>query len=167
MMDDLYVECLVARRTNPAGILLRGITYGLTALFVLGGLFINTIFFFGAILGALAVYFVLPLLSVEYEYLYVSKTLTVDKIFSKEKRKNAAEYDLEKMEIFAEEGAYQLDDYKNMKVVSKDYSSGIPDRKRWVMIVRRDSDVERIILEPNEEMIAAFKNQFPGKTFSK
>ena len=50
---------------------------------------------------AAACYFLLPRLEVEFEYLYLQRSLSIDSIFSKEKRKKAAEYDLDKMEIFA------------------------------------------------------------------
>ncbi len=166
-MDDVYVECLVARKANPASVIIKGLVYGLTVLFVLGGLFVNGIFFFGAIAAGLVIWLLFPMLSVEFEYLYITKSLTVDKIFSKEKRKTAAEYNLEKMEIFAEEGSWKLDEYKNLKTVSRDYTSGMADRNRWIMIVRNNDEVYKLYLEPNEEMIKALKNQFPQKTFSK
>ncbi|MBO6111549.1 MAG: hypothetical protein J6P45_00675 [Lachnospiraceae bacterium] len=166
-MDDLYVECLVAKKSSPVSALIKGLVYGVTAVAVLGGLFINPLLLVVAVAGGAAIYFALPMLSVEYEYLYVSKSLTVDKIFSKEKRKNAAEYDLEKMEIFAEEGAYQLDEYKNLQTVKKDYTSADPGKDRWIMVVRNGNTVEEIYLEPNEEMINAIKNHFPRKTFYK
>ncbi len=166
-MDDLYVECLVARKPNPAAVLIKGLTYGLTAVFILGGLFIHPFFFLGGIAGGLAAWLLLPMLSIEYEYLYVSRSVTIDKIYSREKRKNEAEYDLDKMEIFAEEGSARLDDYKNMKTVDRDYSSRVEGRPRWVMIVRDDKDVQRLYLEPSEDFVKAVRNQFPQKTFSK
>ncbi len=166
-MDDLYVECLVERKPNPAQALIKGLVYGLTVISLFAGVALSPVFFIAGIGLILVIWLVLPMLNLEFEYLYVSKSLTVDKIFSKEKRKKAAEYDLEKMEIFAEKGAYQLDEYKNIKTVDRDYTSHIADRPVWILIVRNGNDVERLYLEPNEKLIDAMKSQFPRKTFSK
>lgn len=166
-MDDLYVECLVERKAPPLQPLIRGGVYGLTAVCFAAGLIINPLFFAAAVAMILVIWLVLPGLNVEYEYLYVSKTLTVDKIISKEKRKKASEYDLEKMEIFAEEGAVQLDQYKNVNAVVRDYTSHFENRPLWVLIVRNGNDVERVLLEPDEKLIHAMKSYFPHKTFSR
>ncbi len=166
-MDDLYVECLVARKPRPADPLIRGVVIGLTVLLGLAGLLLNPVFLTGLLIGGLCIYFLLPNLSVEYEYLYISKTLQVDKILSKEKRKKAVEYELDQMEIFAEEGAWQLDEYKNTKTLNRDFSSGRAEETKWIMIIRNGSETERVVLEPNEALIKAVFAQYPRKTFRK
>ena len=165
-MDDLYVECMVAKKSKPTDILIKGVVIGLTVVFFLMGL-INMIFWIGCIGGGLLIWLYLPNLSLEYEYLYVSKTLEIDKIMSKQKRKKAVEYDMEQMEIFAEEGAFQLDNFKNIKAVEKDYSSREAGRDRWIMLVHTGQQIDRVILEPDEQLISAIKNQYPRKTFKK
>lgn len=166
-MDDGYVECLIAKKPKPYEPLVRGGAWGLMALFLLAGLFVSIIFIIGFIIMLFVCFFALPRLSVEYEYLYVSKSIEVDSIYSKEKRKKTAEYDLEQMEIFAEEGAYQLDEYKNLKTVDRDYTSGEEGIRAWVLIVRTGQDVQRVRLEPNEEMIKAVRAVYPRKVFEK
>ena len=71
------------------------------------------------------------------------------------------------MEIFAEEGAYQLDDFKNLKTVEKDYTSREKDKDIWIMLIHQGKDIERLRLEPSEQLINAFRNQYPRKTFKK
>ncbi len=166
-MDDLYIEQLVARKHRPTDSLIRGLVIGLTVLSVLLGLFVFPIFLAAAAAGGLAIYFLLPNLSVEFEYLYVSKTLQIDKILSKEKRKKVVEYELEKMEIFAEEGAWQLDDHKNIKAVERDFTSGNEGAARWIMIVHNGNQIDRVALEPGEDLINAVRTHFPRKTFRK
>ena len=102
-MNDSYVEWMIARKTKPTDILIKGVAIGLTAVLFLLGLVIFPLFVV-AIVAAVLCYFFLPNLSIEYEYLYVSKELQVDKIMSKTKRKTVANYTLDKMEIFAKEG---------------------------------------------------------------
>ena len=164
-MDDLYVECLVERKPAPFQPLIRGGAYGLAVVSFLAGVIINPLFFVLTAALILCIWLALPALNVEYEYLYVSRSLTIDRILSKEKRKKAAEYDLERMEIFAEDGAVQLDQYKNMDIPVRDYTSRIENRAVWVLIIRNEGSAERILLEPDEKLIHAMKSHFPHKTF--
>ena len=165
-MDDLYVECLVAKKSRPTDILIKGVVIGLTVFFFILGLMVP-VFLIAGVIGGVVIWLFLPNLSLEFEYLYVSKTLEIDKIMSKSKRKKAVEYDLEKMEIFAQTGAYQLDNYKNLQTVEKNYTSRENDRDVWIMIVHSGNEVHRVLLEPDEELITAIKNQYPRKTFKK
>lgn len=165
-MDDLYVECLVAKKPLPAETLIKGVAWGAAALCLLLGV-VNILFMIPFVLIAAADFLLLPRLSVEYEYLYVSKSLQIDRIYSKQNRKKAVEYDLEQMEIFAEEGAWQLDEFKNMKTVDRDFTSGMPDRSIWILIARNGQQIDRVRLEPNAEMVEAIRTVYPRKTFKK
>ena len=113
-MNETYVEHLIERRSGTREGVIRIGVYLLTLLSFGAGIFLSPLFFLFAIGGGALCYFFLPTLDLEYEYLYLSKSLTIDKIYSKEKRKTAEEFDLEKMEIYAEEGAWQLDRYKDL-----------------------------------------------------
>ena len=155
-MNDSYVEWMIARKTKPTDILIKGVAIGLTAVLFLLGLVIFPLFVV-AIVAAVLCYFFLPNLSIEYEYLYVSKELQVDKIMSKTKRKTVANYTLDKMEIFAKEGVYQLDEFKNRQMTTKDFTSGDKDAGK---------ESARVYLEPNDAIITAIRNQFPRKVFS-
>lgn len=165
-MDDMYVECLVAKKSRPTDIIVKGIVIGLTVFFFIIGLMVP-VFLIPGVLGALAIWLLLPNLSLEFEYLYIAKTLEIDKIMSKAKRKKIIEYDLEKMEIFAENGAYQLDDFKNLQTIEKNYSSREKDRNIWIMIVHAGNEIHRVIMEPDEALINAVRSQYPRKTFKK
>ncbi len=165
-MEDLYVEVMVPRNPKTSDAVIKGVSYGATVVFLL--LTVVSSAFLMLFAAMLAVdLLLLPRLSVEYEYLYVSRTLQIDKIFSKQTRKKAVEYDLEKMEIFAQEGAWQLDEYKNLKTVTRDFTSGDAARVRWILIAHDEDKVDRVILEPNEELISAIKGIYPRKTFTK
>ena len=165
-MDDIYVECLVAKRPKTYETVVKGVAYGATALFLILGL-MNLIFLIGFGIMLFVDFLALPRLSVEYEYLYVSRSLQIDSIYSKEKRKKNAEYDLEQMEIFAAEGAWQLDEYKNMQTVSRDFSSGEEDAKIWILIVHNGQSIDRVRLEPDEDMVKAIRQVYPRKVFDK
>ncbi|MBQ4481697.1 MAG: hypothetical protein II966_00540 [Lachnospiraceae bacterium] len=164
-MDDLYVECLVAKKPRASETLIKGVAYGATALFLILGL-TSLLFLIGFGVMLFVDFLLLPKLSVEYEYLYVSKTLQIDSIYSKQKRKKTVEYELDKMEIFAREGAWQLDEYKNMQTVNRDFSSGNEGTDTWIMIVHNGQAIDRVRLEPNEELIKVIKTLYPRKVFS-
>ena len=63
--------------------------------------------------------------SVEFEYLYVDKEISVDKILNKTKRKKVEKFETESMEIFAPINSWHLDNMKNRQLKVTDYSSGV------------------------------------------
>lgn len=162
-MNDIYIEWLVERKPNPMAGVIRIAAYIFTGVFAVAGLLIAPPFLIIAVAMGILDYIFLPRLNVEYEYLYMQRSLTIDSIFSKEKRKNAAEYDLDKMEVFAEEGSDKLSAYKNRDLVTRDFSSGYPDRKRYVMIVSSGKELEKVILEPDQRIVDAVKAVYPSK----
>ncbi len=161
---ETYVECMVKRKPNS---LLTVLKYVLGAVavvsFVLGmGSLIAIVITLAA--GALA-YFVHLNASLEYEYLYVDKQLTVDKILAKTRRKKVDTLDLNQMEILAPVKSWHLDEYKNRQFKTADYSAGVeekPDR-RYCLIYNGE---KKIIFQPNEAMVAAIKSIAPRKVFT-
>ena len=126
----------------------------------------NRFYFFWLLtLGALmGVFLAADLLSVEFEYLYVDKEISVDKILNKTKRKKVEKFETERMEIFAPINSWHLDNMKNRQLKVTDYSSGVagqPDR-RYVMIYSGD---RKIIFEPSEAMVKALQSVAPRKVF--
>ena len=114
---------------------------------------------------AVGAYFVYLNASIEYEYLYVDKEISIDKVLAKSRRKKAGSYSLEQMEIFAPLNSHRLDSYRNRQLKTQDYSSGIAAQpeKRYMMIWNGDT---KIILEPNAEMVKAIQSVAPRKVFT-
>ena len=162
-MNDTYVEVMVPRKKNPFLTPVKIILYVLAVLFVLIGMG-NGLYFIGAaVFGALA-YFYIPTLDLEYEYLFVEREISIDKIMSKEKRKNAYNVDLNKMEIIAPASSHELDSYRSRGLKTYDFTSGNEDAKVYSIVY--ETGVEGCVLvniEPNEEMLKALKNVFPRK----
>ena len=165
-MNDIYIEWLVERKPNPMAGVIRITAYIFTGVFAVAGLLMALPLLVLAVVMGILDYIFLPRLNVEYEYLYMQRSLTIDSIFSKEKRKNAAEYDLDKMEIFAVEGADRLSEYKNRNLRTRDFSSGYPDRKRYVMIINSGKEMEKVILEPDERIVDAVKAVYPSNVIN-
>lgn len=163
-MNETYVECLVAKKSSGVMAFLKILMIMLTVVFVLVGMLTPIGFLVAIVTGALA-YFAYMNAEVEYEYLYLDKEISIDKVMAKSKRKKAGSYSVEKMEIMAPYNSHSLDAYRNRQLKTADYSSGVEQKpeKRYVMICEGGT---KVILEPNEAMIKAIKNVAPRKVFT-
>ena len=93
MIDNSYAEHLVKRK-QPAYWL--AVKAGMILLFILSLLLMARIPF-GFVLpvaAAAGIYLVFLNGDIEYEYLYIDRQLTVDRIAGKSRRRRAAEYDM-------------------------------------------------------------------------
>lgn len=162
-MNDTYVECLVSCKQNPLTGVAKFILYGLAiACFIWmmlgwGIMIIPTLIFTGV------AYFVMPMFDIEYEYLYLEKELSIDKVISKERRKNVATIDLNKVEKIAPANSHELDSAKARPHKDIDYTSKYEDAKVYIALYESGNGLELIHFEPNEEMLKAIKMVFPRK----
>ena len=162
-MNESYVECLVARRPSGGMKALKVLLIVVTVIGILGGMIAFPLLIV-AVAAAVGAYFASLYSSLEYEYLYVDKEISVDKILNKSKRKTAEKFELDRMEIFAPVNSWHLDNYKNRQFKTTDYSSGVagqPDR-RYAMIYNGE---RKILFEPNQEMVKAMQAVAPRKVF--
>lgn len=163
-MSETYVECLVARKPSAILSFLKMLLIMLTVVFVvIGVVFIPGLLV--AIVTGVGAYFATMNANVEYEYLYLDKEISVDKVMAKSKRKKAGTFAIDQMEIFAPLNSHRLDSYRNRELKTLDYSSGIaaqPER-RYMMVWNGNT---KIILEPNAEMIKAVQSIAPRKVFT-
>ena len=123
------------------------------------------IFFIVTVGLAVGCFFVFQNTDIEYEYLYLDKEISVDKIMGKSKRKRVATLDVNKMEILAPEKSYQLDSYRNRQVkTTTDYSAGgdLPDMKLYVMYYDGN---QKYLLNLDEEFAKIVKGVAPRKVF--
>ena len=162
-MSETYVECLVKKKSNPAKGFLRILTIMLSVAFFLLGFLFAPALIVGLVMAVVA-YFVYMNAELEYEYLYLDKELTVDKVMAKTKRKRVAQYDLNRMEIFAPMNSYHLDNFKNRTAKTVDYSSGEAKQPEVRYVMYYEGNL-KVILEPSMEMVKAIKNIAPRKVF--
>ena len=164
-MIDSYVECFVKAKPKGLWKFLKVLLIMLTVVFVLLSLMGVVLLFVFAIATGVGAYFMNMKSNVEYEYLYLDKELTIDKIMAQTKRKRVAVYRLDSIEIFAPIKSYHLDNFKNRQVTVKDYSIGEelkPDR-RYVFYYEGK---EKVIVSPSEEMVKAMRMVAPRKVFN-
>lgn len=163
-MSESYVEVMVKKERTligklPSLIVMLLIIFSVV-LFVLS---MNPIMMIFIILFGVAMYFVRMNTNLEFEYLYVDKELTIDKIMAKTKRKKVTKISMERLEVIAPVGSYHLDDYKNRLDKTPDYSSGRADAKRFLLVYEGQRSA---IIEPGDELLRMIKNIAPRKVFT-
>ncbi len=165
-MSDAYVECLVKAKTPMLGKFFKYVLVMLAVvLAALMLLTMNIIILLLAIAAGVGAYFVGMYTDLEYEYLYLDKELTIDKVMAKTKRKRVAVYQLDRMEILAPIKSYHLDNFRNRQTKDKDYSIGYEEQPDLRYVLYYEGG-EKLILSPSPEMIKVMKNVAPRKVFS-
>lgn len=162
MVSETYVECLVARKSSFAVRFLKTLLIMLTICFVLIGMVFVPGFLI-AIATGVGAYFAYMNADLEYEYLYIDKEISIDKVMAKSRRKKIATYDIQRMEVFAPVKSYHLDAFKNREMKSVDYSSRMDDNKKYMMVYEGNL---KIFLEPSPEMVKAIQMVAPRKVFT-
>ena len=163
-MSEVYVECLVQAKNSG---FLKFLQVFLVILAVVLAFF-GISFFWPALLAAVGAgvgaYFCYLNSDIEYEYLYLDRELSVDKVMAKSNRKRVAVFTVERMEMLAPINSYHLDGFKNRNVVVRDFSGGEeqPDL-RYAMYYEGGT---KVILTPSEELVKALKSVAPRKVFT-
>lgn len=160
---ESYVECLVQRKPSGG---MKALKFALIAAavfcFFIGVM--NPVFLLIAAAAGVGAYFAGLYASLEYEYLYVDREISVDKILNKTRRKKVERFEVDRIEILAPIQSWHLDNYRNRQFKVTDYSCGVeekPDR-RYAMIY---DGGRKVILQPNENMVKAIQSVAPRKVF--
>ena len=133
-MSDMYIEILIPRIRSAASVLGQAALITLTGLAIVCGVVLHPLFLIGAVAFLVVDFIFLPRFNVEYEYLYVNGELTVDRIFSKSRRKRAGSYRIDQLELLTAGGLIPGNRHPNPGLfLSSARGSGlchVPDRKR-------------------------------------
>ena len=164
-MNDAYMEYMVKKKKTGKDWALRIFfillcVLGFATIPFLGmlGLVIAVIFI------ALTVSVIFPMTDLEYEYLYLDKQITVDKIMAQSKRKQVAVYDLERIEIIAPMDSYHLDAYKGRNVTVSEYWSMEKDGEQKPFVIFYEGN-QKIVLDLPIEFVKMIQNNAPRKVF--
>ena len=164
MNDNSYVECLVAGKPRPLVVFLKYFWIIMAVLsFILGFVSAQLLFMIIFVACGVGVYFASLNASVEYEYQYCEREVTVDKILNKSRRKRVATFETERMDVFAPSKSYHLDEYRNKdNYRTLDFSSGNEENPTYTMYY---DGREKVIFEASKELVDAIKNVAPRKVF--
>lgn len=163
MNQDIYAEWLVKRKT-PGYVYLE---IPLIVLACLIGLMLALTTSWGIIVTALVFvgsYFLMRTFKVEYEYVFVTNELDIDKIMNQSKRKRMHRLEISNMELIAPWDGHDLDTYKNNQNYKKvDVSSGIATNKRYGIAYSESGNNTLFIFEPNEHILEVMRRCAPRK----
>ncbi len=164
-MNESYKELLVKRDKGMKETLIRFVSVLPTVFFgLLTFMTVNIIFFIIVIVLGVLDYFVFQWTDIEYEYLYLDKEISVDKIMAKTRRKKVMTISVEKVEIMAPEKSHQLDSYRNRQTKVTDLSAGhdLPDQKLYWIFYEGN---QKILMNLTEDFAKTIKGIAPRKVF--
>lgn len=165
-MNELYYEHLIKKIPSAKDKLIKYGLIVLTALFLLAGLLIYPVFLIAGLVMIGVCYFVLPMTDLEYEYIYVDGDIDIDAVMGKSKRKRKKSFSVKDMELMAPVNSHRMDYYNNnAKMQVCDFSSNNPENRCFAVVVHTDAGAQKILFEPNEEIIDAMRMRAPGKVF--
>lgn len=162
-MNDAYIEYMIKRNNTFAGLAARIASVLLVVICVMLYPILNIIAFGISVIAAYLVRYTFQTTSVEFEYIYFAGECRIDKIMAKRKRKSCMKVELERVEIIAPEGSEALKSYENKDCITKKFVSGTEEGKKYIIYERKDSDLIKIIFEPNEAILKAMQAHSPRK----
>lgn len=161
-MNDIFLEVLVERKRDIFAMIMK-VLFGILTVLSLLAMFMTPIALVAVVLFGGASYFFHMQELVEFEYSYVNRELSIDKIIAKSSRKHIGDFDVDKMEVGAMEKSYHLDEYRNQKYSVKDYSS--KDEKEKFVIYYKTGNSCKLVLDADEALIKALRSVAPRKIF--
>lgn len=167
MNQDSYAECLVERK-KPAAAALIQILLVMGILLSAGSiLLIGLMGFLICVLMCLLARRVWEGLHLEYEYLFVERKFSVDRIYNKSRRKHAAEYALEDIEMIGPEHSEPLREWESRVKKTEDFTSGQDGRFRYALIHQTGGMCTKVLFEPDENMLHCMRMAAPRKMAQK
>ena len=161
---EQYMEHMVKKQTTMGDKAIRIGCILLIVLLAAAGILIPVLWFAAIIFFVVYRYLIYPNTDLEYEYLYVDKSLTVDKIMAKEKRKTIATYELDRMELLVPANSYRLAEYRNkdLKTVGFWSLDNSDDHVPYAMIYEGGL---KVLLDLPQDFVKIIQNNAPRKVF--
>ena len=154
-MEESYIEWLVKRKDPIYALPVKIIMVLVCAFSVLLALqtVIGVVIMTAAGIGT---YFIFLNLSVEYEYLFAEGGLRID-------RKKAFDCEKDDVQLIAPVDSYMLKDYAKQGMKVMDCTSGKQGAEVYALMYQKGADTMKVLIEPNEKMLAAMRRTFPRK----
>lgn len=162
MNQDTYVEWLVKRK-EPAYAWPVRIVMGILCLFSLLMALAQVWGILLLLAAGAATFFIFQTLSIEYEYLYVDGSLSIDKILGKARRKKVIECAKEDLLIAAPADSFVLKDHETQDIKIINCTSGSKEAKAYAFIYQKGAQRIKLLLEPNDKLLQVIRNTSPSK----
>ena len=170
---DIFLEYIVSRKKGTKEILkIAGILLAMLILLTASTILILTplsgisfLLAAGVIYGA---YYLITAQNIEYEYIVTNGEVDVDRIVNRRKRKRIITVHSRTFDIVAPVGSPEHRGEENSNVTQViDASSGYDNGKAYFAIFSKDGQRFKLIFEPTEKMLDAFKTFIPRNVFTK
>ncbi|WP_124067673.1 DUF6106 family protein [Clostridium sp. E02] len=164
-MNEMYAEWLVKRK-SPAYTMLLKILMGILCVIAIFLSITPAFGIFGVIIlfavGA-GTYFVFRNSEVEYEYLFVTNMITIDRIYGRSKRKKAWEGTMDEVQIVAPTDSDEVKNHETSNMKLLDFSSHVNGKKTYTLISQSGSETVKILFEPNDKLLQCMRMTSPRK----
>lgn len=160
---DVFCEVMVSHRKGTAemmkiviAVLVGAVLTGLVMMLV------PSLIFLLILVWGLVV-FIIKMQKIEYEYIFTSGDLDIDKISGDYKRKRKMTFSMDAIEIVAPEDSHELDGYRHGNYKIFNFSANDPSRKNYVLVGSCQNDQVKVIITPNEKLLDHMFSYAPRK----
>lgn len=159
-MNDTFYELLVKQKTPAIANILKVLVYA-------AGIFLFLLsFIFGIValivcfaFAAAAYFFILPKLSIEYEYSLLNTELNIDIIYNQSKRKKADSFDIKHLQAIFPADSDKLQRYTHLKAA--DYSAKDTEQRAYAAVFTSGTESKLVFLQLDEKILEMFKYYMP------
>jgi hypothetical protein len=169
-MNESYKELLVKRQKGAKENIIRVLCIVPTVLaaalaLLLASTGVGLVLFILAIAFGVLDYFIYQWTDIEYEYLYLDKEISIDKIMAKTRRKTVLTLDVNKIEIIAPVNSYHLDSYRSRQCKVTDLGAGkdLEDMKLYWVYYEGN---QKYVMNFDEDFLKPVKLVAPRKVFT-
>ncbi|NMB33819.1 MAG: hypothetical protein GX992_06275 [Clostridium sp.] len=165
-----FIEKMVKRKKNVQdGIIIVGTIVLATILMLLTFIVIgpHTVSLFICVGIGFGAYFVILSRRIEFEYLFTSERLVIDKIINRKRRRNIITSDCSEIEIIAKADSAKFEHYVTQAKKKISAVSSMDSKDIYFFIVNRtiDGKINKILVlfEPDERMLKSIRAAVPRK----
>ncbi len=163
-MGDIFNEQLVKRNQNSKDQVKKGlIIAGGVVVVVVGAMipFLSFIMLPIALVVAWLVLFLLKRFNLEYEYIFTSGELDIDKIINRNKRKRVLSINVKDIELMAPVNRKEFE--RDLSKFNKlyDCGSGQVTSDSYAALFNYKNEKAKLIFEPNEKLLKAIRHYIP------
>lgn len=162
-MNETYAECLVRRKTPAYAYILNAVLGAVSLVSIFLAFTTGVLFVILMFACVFVTYLSYRNTRLEYEYLFVTGQLSIDKIMGKSARKKAFECSMEDIQIIAPSDSNVLNDYRTQNQKTVDFSSHMQGAHTYTAVIQSGANSTKLIFEPDEKMLKCFRQTSPRK----
>jgi len=158
-MTDVFKEQIVKRKQTGKDTLIRiGLIIAVILIFFITFQLVAPFAVIITAAAAFGAFFLMSFRKIEYEYVFTNGELDIDIIYNRSRRKRVLTVNVKSFDIMAHvEDMNHAGSFNNAQE-TRDFSSGETLANTYAFLVNKDGKQLKVIIEPNEKMLAAISN---------